>query len=59
MSIPVFIPTLSQALLFPSGNNTIILRLLGTIWKEVDVLFPKIQGIEFTQLSLRSLVSDP
>jgi hypothetical protein len=59
MSIPVFIPTLSRVRRFSSGDDNTILGILGTIWKEVDVLFPKIQGIEFTQLSLRSLVSDP
>jgi hypothetical protein len=56
MSIPVFVPTLSEPF-FPPSDNKNVIRLLRATWKEVkDSL--EAQGIRFPDLSLRSLVSD-
>jgi hypothetical protein len=61
MSIPVFIPTLSSLIFAPLDNGYSVGTLLRAIWNSetfaVDLLLQE-KGVSFSQLSLRSLVSD-
>jgi hypothetical protein len=54
--IPVFIPVLSQLFFIPLGNDLYISHLLCATWKETELHWKK-QGVKFSQLSLRYMVS--
>jgi hypothetical protein len=57
MSIPVFIPILSGLTLISLGNISCVNDLLKAIWWQENLQFED-HAVRFSQLSLRSLVSD-
>jgi hypothetical protein len=58
MSIPVFVPALSRVFSPPSDKNNSVGKLLKALWYLEDENVNLHLGVEFPQLSLRSLVSD-
>jgi hypothetical protein len=57
MSIPVFVPTLSRLLFFPSVNNASVVDLLDAIWERVKARLEE-HEVKISALSIRTLVSD-
>jgi hypothetical protein len=61
MSIPVFVPAFSRVLFPPSDKTNSVGKLLRAIWdlEDENMNLPlREKGVKFSQLSLRSLVSD-